>query len=198
MEQAPVRIEVRAPADVRMGEVFQARIEIEASLPLRDLAFSIVYDKSRRSLVGRSEGAFVQRATSSEFGVDEPSDGYIEVVFRAVNGSAAMGSGSIAVFEFEADPAGNIGHRACEREEHRRRWRSESERPRDARAHHDSLTKQNRDPHEEVPVTVSNGIPATACKTDRLPIADRMPFTMNCLNCDLAGKDRAVPERVPS
>ncbi len=42
MEQAPVRIDVRAPADVRVGEVFQARIEIEASIPLRDLAFSIV------------------------------------------------------------------------------------------------------------------------------------------------------------
>ena len=109
MEQAPVRIEVRAPADVRVGEVFQARIEIEASIPLRDLAFSIVYDKSRLSLVGRSEGAFVQRATSSEFGVDEPSDGYIEVVFRAVNGSAATGSGSIAVFEFEAIRPGTSG-----------------------------------------------------------------------------------------
>ena len=110
MEQAPVRIEVRAPADVRAGEVFQARIEIEASIPVRDLALSIVYDKSRLSLVGRSEGAFVrQRGASSEFGVDEPSDGYIEVVFRAVNGSAATGSGSIAVFEFEAIRPGTSG-----------------------------------------------------------------------------------------
>ena len=98
-----MRIEVHAPADVRLGEVFQARIEIEASTSLRDLVFSIVYDKSRLSLVGRSEGAFVrQRGASSEFGVDEPSDGYIEVVFRAANGSAAAGSGSIAVLEFEA------------------------------------------------------------------------------------------------
>jgi hypothetical protein len=110
VEQAPVRIAVHAPADVGVGEVFQARIDIEASIPVRDLVFSIVYDTSRLSLVGRSEGAFVrQRGTSSEFGVDEPSDGYIEVVFRAVNDSAATGSGSIAVFEFEAIRPGTSG-----------------------------------------------------------------------------------------
>jgi hypothetical protein len=110
VEQAPVRIAVHAPADVGVGEVFQARIDIEASIPVRDLVFSIVYDKSRLTLVGRSEGAFVrQRGTSSEFGVDEPSDGYIEVVFRAVNDSAATGSGSIAVFEFEAIRPGTSG-----------------------------------------------------------------------------------------
>jgi hypothetical protein len=101
--QAPLRLEVRAPSDVRVGEVFQARVDIQATIPVRDLIFSIAYEKSRLSLVGRSEGAFVrQPGVRGEFGVDEPSDGNIEVMFRAVDGSVATGFGSLAELEFEA------------------------------------------------------------------------------------------------
>ena len=106
-KQDPVRLHVRAPSEVRVGDVFQARVDIEANAPVRDLMFSIAYEKSRLSLVGRFEGEFArQRGIPSEFGVDEPSDGNIQVVFRTVNGSAATGVGSIVVLEFEATKVG--------------------------------------------------------------------------------------------
>jgi len=108
--QAPVRVEVHAPSEVRVGDVFQARVDIQANGAVRDLIFSIAYEKSRLSLVGRSDGEFVrQPGVPSDFGVDEPSDGYIEIVYRARNGSLASGAGTIMVLEFEATRPGTSG-----------------------------------------------------------------------------------------
>lgn len=108
--QAPVRLEVHAPSDVRVGDVFQARLEIEANDAVRDLMVSIGYENSRLSLVGWSDGEFVrQPGVPSDFGIDEPSDGNIEVIFRARNGSWANGAGTLVVFEFEAIRPGTSG-----------------------------------------------------------------------------------------
>ena len=105
--QSPVRLHVQAPTDVRVGDVFQARVDIEASAAVRDLVFSIAYEKSRLSLIGRSDGEFVhQPGVASDFGVDEPSDGYVEVVFRARDGSFATGVGTVVVLEFQAIKSG--------------------------------------------------------------------------------------------
>lgn len=101
--QAAVRLDVHAPSDVRVGEVFEARIFVDASAPLRDLAFALVYEKSRLGLVRRFEGEFVrQPGIRAEYGIDEPSDGYVGVVFKAVDGSFATGAGNVVVLEFEA------------------------------------------------------------------------------------------------
>ena len=101
--QAPVRLELRAPSEIRIGDVYEARIDIEANAPVRDLMFTIAYEKSRLSLVGRAPGEFLgQPGVSSEFGIDEPSDGYVEISFRAVNGSVATGSGTVVTLQFEA------------------------------------------------------------------------------------------------
>jgi hypothetical protein len=100
---AAVRLDVHAPIDVRVGEVFEARIFIDASAPLRDLAFALVYEKSRLGLVRRFEGEFVrQPGIRAEYGIDEPSDGYVGVVFKAVEGSFATGAGNVVLLEFEA------------------------------------------------------------------------------------------------
>ena len=100
---APVRLELRAPSDIRIGDVFEARIDIEANAPVRDLMFTIAYEKSRLSLVGRARGEFLEQpGVSSEFGIDEPSDGYVEISFRAVNGSVATGFGTVVTLQFEA------------------------------------------------------------------------------------------------
>ena len=102
-QHAAVRLDVRAPIDVRVGEVFEARIFIDASAPLRDLAFALAYEKSRLGLVHRFEGEFVrQPGIRAEYGIDEPSDGYVGVVFKAVDGSLATGAGNVVVLEFEA------------------------------------------------------------------------------------------------
>jgi hypothetical protein len=92
---------------VRVGDVFEAHIDVETAAPVRELMFSIAYEKSRLSLVGRTQGAFVrQPGMRSEFGVDEPSDGNVEVVFRAMHGTVATGSGRVVVLELEAIRAG--------------------------------------------------------------------------------------------
>jgi hypothetical protein len=103
LQQAAVRLDVRAPIDVRVGEVFEARVAIDAGAPIRDLVFAIAYEKSRLGLVGRSEGEFLrQPGIHAEYGIDEPSDGYVGVVFRAIDGSFATGAGNVVVLEFEA------------------------------------------------------------------------------------------------
>ena len=61
MTQPPVRLAVRAPSDVRVGDAFEARVDIDASAAVRDLMFSVTYEKSRLNLVGRSEGDFVRQ-----------------------------------------------------------------------------------------------------------------------------------------
>jgi hypothetical protein len=100
---APLRLRVDAPTDVRVGDVFEARVDVDAGVPVSDLMFSIAYEKSRLSLVGRTQGAFVrQPGMRSEFGVDEPSDGNVEVIFRAMHGTVAAGSGGVVVLELEA------------------------------------------------------------------------------------------------
>jgi hypothetical protein len=103
LQRAAVRLDVHAPIDVRVGQVFEARIAIDARAPVRDLVFAIAYEKSRLSLIRRSEGEFVrQPGVRAEYGIDEPSDGYVGVVFRAVDGSFATGAGNVVVLEFEA------------------------------------------------------------------------------------------------
>jgi hypothetical protein len=102
-QQGAVHLDVRAPIDVRVGEVFEARIAVDASVPIRDLVFAIAYEKSRLSLIRRSEGEFIrQSGIRAEYGVDEPSDGYVGVVFKAVDGSFETGAGNVVVLEFEA------------------------------------------------------------------------------------------------
>lgn len=101
--QALLRLDVRAPSNVRLGEAFQARVDIDARAPVRDLVFSITYERSRLRLVGRSEGEFLRQAgVPSDFEVDEPSDGNVLVVYNARNGFSASGAGTMIVFEFEA------------------------------------------------------------------------------------------------
>jgi hypothetical protein len=98
---------VHAPPDVRVGDVFQARIDLDSNASVRDLVFSIAYEKSRLALVGRSDGEFVrQPGVPHEFGVDEPSDGNIVVSYSARNGYSTSGGGTIVIFEFEAIGAG--------------------------------------------------------------------------------------------
>jgi hypothetical protein len=63
----------------------------------------MAYDSSRLALVGRSADAVArQPGVPAELAIDEPSEGTIEVGFRATKGTAATGAGSMAVFEFEA------------------------------------------------------------------------------------------------
>jgi hypothetical protein len=101
--RVPMRLEVHAPSDARLGETFQARVDIDANVSVRDLVFSVTYERSRLRLVGRSEGEFVrQPGVPAEFGVDEPSDGNVLIVYNARDGLSASGAGTIVVFEFEA------------------------------------------------------------------------------------------------
>ncbi|HKU88001.1 MAG TPA: hypothetical protein VJV77_16825 [Casimicrobiaceae bacterium] len=103
LQRAAVRLDVHAPIDVRVGEVFEARIAVAASAPVRDLVFAIAYEKSRLGLIHRSEGEFVrQPGIRAEYGIDEPSEGYVSMVFRAVDGSFATGAGNVVLLEFEA------------------------------------------------------------------------------------------------
>ena len=96
-----VWLDVRAPSDVRVGELFEVRIEANAAL--RDLIFSIAYAKSRLALAGWSSGNFAQRPDlPADVGAEEPSDGNVQVTYMVRNELSATGVGTFAVFQFEA------------------------------------------------------------------------------------------------
>lgn len=97
-----VRLEVNAPSDVRVGEAFEVRIEIDANAALRDLIFSIAYAKSCLALAGWSRGNFAPLGNPTDLGAEEPSDGNIQVTYTVSNELSATGAGTFAVFQFEA------------------------------------------------------------------------------------------------
>jgi hypothetical protein len=100
---ASVRLQVTAPSAVQAGEVFHAWIHVEAYGGLRELAFTVRYEKALLSLVDRSEGDFARLGgIPAEWVANEPSDGNVEVSFKVRNGLAVAAAGSIAVLEFEA------------------------------------------------------------------------------------------------
>jgi hypothetical protein len=105
-----VRMRVHAPPNVKVGEVFQARVDFEAYGEIRELVFAVSYDKSRLALVGWSAGGFSQPGgLPAELIADEPSDGNIQVSLKVAKGRSVAGAGSMAVFEFEAIKAGTSG-----------------------------------------------------------------------------------------
>jgi hypothetical protein len=102
-QQVDVRLAVRMPSVVEVGDTFEARIAIDATVPVRDLVLAVAHEKSALRLVSRSEGEYLrQPGLHAEYGIDEPSDGYISLEFRAVGGSFATGAGNVLVLEFEA------------------------------------------------------------------------------------------------
>jgi cytoskeletal protein RodZ len=107
---APVRLQVYAPSDVQVGEVFQAGIDFEGNGGVRELSFAVSYEKSRLALVGWSEGTLAQQVgLPVEFEAEEPSDGNIQVTYKVSNGLSVAGAGSMTVFQFEAIKAGTSG-----------------------------------------------------------------------------------------
>jgi len=106
-QRAPVQINVQAPATVRSGESFQASVDVEANDGIRQLAFSVSYNKHVLQLLESSEGAFVKRGgVPAQFGAQEPSDGNILVNLDVNNGASIAGSGSVAILQFQTLKAG--------------------------------------------------------------------------------------------
>ncbi len=100
---ARARLHVVAPTDVQVGNVFEARIQMDASGGMHDLSLAVTYDNRRLALVGWSRGALAQGgAVASELAVQEPSEGNIDVGFSLGNGQFMSGTGSIVVLRFEA------------------------------------------------------------------------------------------------
>lgn len=104
---APIQITVRAPGTVQQGESFQVAVDLEANGGIRQLAFSLTYNKRVLQLLGYSEGPFVRQwGTPAELSAQEPSDGNVLVRLDVNNGLAIAGAGSLAILEFQALKAG--------------------------------------------------------------------------------------------
>jgi hypothetical protein len=107
---AMVRLQVHSPTNVQVGEVFEVRIDVDAYGGIRELMFTVRYERSRLSLVHWAEGDFArQGGLPSGFGAQEPSDGNIDVTFKVHNGLSVAGAGSLAVLQFEALRSGTSG-----------------------------------------------------------------------------------------
>jgi hypothetical protein len=107
LNAAPVRLQLVAPTDVKVGDVFEARVDIEASREVGQLVFHVSYDKTRLSLVGWSAADFAQQwGFPAELAAQEPSDGNIDVMFTVGDGRLVAGAGNLALLQFEAIKAG--------------------------------------------------------------------------------------------
>ena len=104
---APLRMRVIAPAEVRVGEVFDAQVELEAYGGVQNLNFTVRFNKRRLALAGWTQGTFGQKSGQpTTTNAQEPSDGNVEVDFRVDSAGSAVGIGTVAVFQLEAIQAG--------------------------------------------------------------------------------------------
>jgi hypothetical protein len=103
----PVNLEVVAPLDAHVGEILDTRIDAQIGAGIQDLLFTVRYDKRRVALVGWAPGTLLRGdAFAAELGVQEPSDGNVEIAFRSGDGRFISGAGSIVALHFEAVNAG--------------------------------------------------------------------------------------------
>jgi hypothetical protein len=104
---AAVQIEVRAPATVRVGDFFEATVNLEAHSGVRQVAFFVTYDSSVLQFVDSSEGLLVQQGgASAQFLADEPIGGRINVDMDVGDGSPIAGAGNLVILHFQAVRAG--------------------------------------------------------------------------------------------
>jgi hypothetical protein len=105
--EAPIKIDFVTPPKVQQGERFTATVNLEALRGIRQLAFSVTYNKSLLQLVGSSAGTFERESAGPvQFGAEEPSEGNILVNLAMNEGLYLAGTGSVAVLEFQAIKAG--------------------------------------------------------------------------------------------
>jgi hypothetical protein len=96
-------LHVGAPTQALQGEVFEARVDVQAPGGLHDLSFTVTYDKKRLALVGWSPGGFAQvEASPPQLTVQEPSEGNVDVRFSLGDARFMSGAGSVVVLKFEA------------------------------------------------------------------------------------------------
>jgi hypothetical protein len=102
-----IQLQVRAPADVKIGDAFEAQIDFKANGGVREIMFLVSYDKFRLALSGWSHGNFAEQGgVPAQFSAEEPSDGNIQFRLEVGNGLSAAGVGTLAIFKFEAIKAG--------------------------------------------------------------------------------------------
>ena len=96
----PVQIVIHAPGTARLGEIVPVTIELQATQGIRQLEFSVVYQKQILELAESSPGAFAQPGgPSGQF--EEVSEGSLLVRVGAEGGVIA-GAGSVATVQFRA------------------------------------------------------------------------------------------------
>jgi hypothetical protein len=98
-----VHIDVGVPAVVRAGDSFEATVNLEAHVGIRQLAFQVTFDKRVLQFVGSSKGLLVQQGGAPvQFDAEDPSDGYVLVNLDVSNGYVIAGTGSVVFLQFQA------------------------------------------------------------------------------------------------
>jgi hypothetical protein len=93
-----VNILIHAPQSARLEEIVPVTIEIQVMQGIRDLEFSVVYNKQILELLESSPGPFVQQGgASAQF--EEVSEGSL-LIRVGSEGGVIFGSGSVAVVQF--------------------------------------------------------------------------------------------------
>ena len=97
-------VTVQVPSNAQVGDVFNLVVHIDTRQLVGRIAIQLEYDFKRLRLRSVGEGDFVkQTGARQRFSGEEPSDGKVVVNLQVEYGtSPVVGSGSIAVLEFEA------------------------------------------------------------------------------------------------
>jgi|SRR2546423_684844 len=104
---ASVRLDVRAPPSVRVGDRVTITIDADAFGGIRNLSFAVIYDGTMLELVSSSPGSFVQQASAPvTFSAEETSSGNVLVNMDINNGGVVAAAGTVVVLEFNAQNPG--------------------------------------------------------------------------------------------
>ena len=100
---APVRLDVRAPTTVRVGDRVTITIDAEAFGGIRNLSFAVSYARDLFDFVSSSPGSFVQQASApAAFNAEDTSAGNVLVNLNIKNEGVVAAAGTVVVLEFTA------------------------------------------------------------------------------------------------
>lgn len=100
---ASVRLDVRAPPTVRVGDRVTIMIDAEAFGGIRNLSFAVSYERDMFDFVSSSPGFFVQQASApAALNAEETSAGNVLVNMDIKNEGVVAAAGTVVVLEFTA------------------------------------------------------------------------------------------------
>lgn len=105
---ATLSVSWHAPAEVVVGEVFEARLDLSTNAALRSVPLEIRFPAEAAEVVGVNEGALFRRGGTAASFTHAVGQGRVSVGVLSSDASGARGNGSLLVLRLKATKAGPL------------------------------------------------------------------------------------------